>query len=149
MPLKSNKKGITGMIDAIIFIIVISLALSAMYLQDLETDPQHDDASMISDIVTSAKFHMKDVVDTDDSRIINLTDLLASASVTGDTDITDYVDALIDSIIGIPDMYSLHVDYGGDSLEIGNGKGTPTSSCTRDVQVTFGGHMSMTLDVYL
>jgi len=142
-----DKKGLTAMVDAMIFIVVIGLAVSAMFAFCSE-DPVANDASSIIDSIFSAKLRTCDLVDTDDSRLISMTDMTAFYILTDEGRAMDYLESILDSLMQRPDSYCLDVTYQGKDVHIGSGKGDPVSGSVKEFTVTYGGAVRTHLKIY-
>jgi hypothetical protein len=149
MLLKNNRKGLTGIIDAMIFITIMSVVFSALYAYNInDTDTFDIDASDISNEILSSKFCLDDIIYTDDSRLVSFTDLLAAATLTGDERTIDYLRLVLNSATGRSDSYRMTVIYGNNTFTIGIGEGVPLSSCTETTAVTYGGSMTTILELF-
>ncbi|MCK9323058.1 MAG: hypothetical protein M0P07_03775 [Candidatus Methanomethylophilaceae archaeon] len=142
-----NKKGITAIVDAMIFIIIISLAVAALYANTGDEEFIMNDASDVSNQLLSSDFRISDLMNTNDSSVVSLTDLLAAAVVTGDSSITDYIVTVLDALTERPDSYLLNLKYSGKVISLGTGDGNPVSGYITNSTVTFGG--TLTFELYL
>lgn len=149
MLLKNNRKGLTGIIDAMIFITIMSVVFSALYAYNINDVNNFDpDASDISGEILSSKFCLDDIIDTDDSRLVSFTDLLAAATLTGDERTIAYLQLVLNSATGRSDSYRMTAIYGSNTFTIGIGEGMPRSSCTETTAVTYGGSMTTILELF-
>jgi len=142
-----NKKGLTAMVDAMIFIVILGLAASAMFAFNGD-DPEPNDASSITDSIFSSKLRACDVIDTNDSRLIGMPDIAALCILTEDDNIKDYLGSILDSLLQRPGSYSLSIDYMGESVTIGSGKGEAVSGSVKEFIVTYGGTITVDLNIY-
>ncbi|MDR3075520.1 MAG: hypothetical protein LBU30_05745, partial [Candidatus Methanoplasma sp.] len=123
------------------------LAVSALFVFGGEDVP-NDDASSISDGIFSAKLKAGDLLDTEDSRLISMPDLVAFCIITGDGAAIDYIESILESLMQRPDSYCLTVGYGENSIMIGNPHGNAVSSSVKEFTVTYGGTVKATLSIY-
>ena len=142
-----DKKGLTAMVDAMIFIVIMGLAFSAMFAFG-GGEPAANDASSISDNIFSAKLRTCDLVETDDSRLISVPDMVAFFILTGEGQVIDYIESVLDSLMKRPNSYSLDIDYQGSMISIGGGKGDPVSGSAKEFTVTYGGAIKADLRIY-
>ena len=142
-----DKKGLTAMVDAMIFIFVIGLAASAAFAFGGE-EPAANDASSISDSIFSARLRTCDLIDTEDSGLVSMPDLVAFYIITGEGETADYIESILDSLLQRPHSYHLEVDYKGDVISIGDGIGDPISSSVKEFTVTYGGTIKADLKLY-
>jgi hypothetical protein len=137
----------TAMADAMIFVVIMGLAASALFAFGGD-DISEDDASKISESIFSAKLRTSDILDTDDSGLIGLPDLTAFRIMTGEGDALQYIEDVLDSFFQRPGSYYLEIEYNGDSVAIGNPDGTEVCSCIKEFTVTYGGSIRTELRLY-
>jgi hypothetical protein len=142
-----NKKGMTAMIDAMIFIVIIGIAVSAIFALTGD-EPAANDASSISDSIFSAKLRTCDLVETDDSRLVSMPDMMAFYILTGEGDAANYIESILDSLMQRPHSYSLSICYSGNTIVIGDGLGDAVSSSVKEFTVTYGGTVTANLSLY-
>ena len=143
-----NKKGLTAMVDAMIFIVVMGLAVSALlYLQGSDEETRGESGEIVDNLF-STKIRMDDLIEYGDSSIISLTDMLAASMVIGDDSIKDYLETVMTSLRGIPGSYSMSIEYQGIRLELGTGDGVPISSSTKEFVVLYGDVMRIGLNLF-
>lgn len=142
-----NKNGLTAMVDAMIFIVVMGLAVTAIFAFS-GNDHTPNDASSITDCIFSARMRACDLVDTDESGIVGIPDLAAFHIVTGEGTVVDYIKSILDSLMQRPDSYRLEIDYRGETVSIGDGRGDPVSSYAKEFTVTYGGAIRTYLELY-
>lgn len=136
------------MVDAIIFIMVMGLAVTALCAHSNTDGIDQTDASTISEELFSANLRMCDFVDTDETGLISMPDLMAFHIITGESTILEHVDAVLRSLTQRADAFFLNVEYNGDSISIGSDDGIPLSSSVKEYTVTYGGTVSVDLVLY-
>jgi hypothetical protein len=142
-----SKKGMTAMIDAMIFIVVMGLAVATLcYIQN--DNDYENDASDIIDRLFHSKMRIDDVMNEDDSKIMPLSDLVAASVIIGDGAAASYLEETMDCLMNRPDSYSMRIVYKGIETSIGSGEGIPTSSTSRDIIVLYGDALHIELDLY-
>ncbi|MDR0309722.1 MAG: hypothetical protein LBH88_03070 [Candidatus Methanoplasma sp.] len=142
-----NRKGLTAMVDAMIFIVVIGLAVSAFFaFSGDESAP--NDASAISDSIFSAKVRINDTVDTQETGLVSLPDMAAFHIMTGDGSVMDYIESIMESLMQRPDSYSLSIEYSDNTVTIGRDKGDAVSGSVKEYTVTYGGSIRVDLRLY-
>ena len=142
-----NKKGMTAMVDAMIFIVVMGLAVSAMFMFT-SNEPVPDDASRVPDKIFTSKLRSCDVIDTEESGIVNVSDMVAFYFLTGEGKIMQYIKGIMDSLMQRPGSYRLDISYKGSSISIGSGTGDPLSSYHKEYGVTYGGTVKADLMIF-
>ncbi len=147
MRVKKDRKGLTGIMDAVIFMVLISMAFSALYVYDAGNNDFRD-ASDISDEILSAKFSLNEITDHEDSKIVCFTDLLAVTTVSNDERVLEYLVSLLDSTTGMPGSYKMTITYMENSFTVGTGSGIPRSSCVRATPVTYGDSVITQIELF-
>jgi hypothetical protein len=142
-----SKKGMTAMIDAMIFIVVMGLAVAALcYIQDDRNS--ENDASDIVDRLFHSKMRIDDIIEENDSKVMPLSDLVAASMIIGDGAAASYLEETLDCLMNRPDSYSMRIVYKGIETNIGSGEGIPTSSTSRDIIVLYGDALHIELCLY-
>ena len=135
------------MVDAMIFVVVMGLAVSAMFAFSWG-EPEPDDAAAVSDCIFTAKLRMNDVLATEESGLVSLTDMAALYILTGEGAAVGYIEGVLDSLMRKPGSYSMDVAYRGTTVSIGSGSGDPASSSHKEYVVTYGGAVEVDLRLY-
>lgn len=143
----NNKRGLTAMVDAMIFIVVMGLAVAAIFAFSGD-DHTPNDASSITDNIFSAKLKACDLVDTEESGLISIPDMVAFHIIISNGMVIDYIESILDSVMQRPDSYRLDVSYHGETISIGSGRGDPVSSSAKEFTVTYGGVIETYLSLY-
>jgi len=143
-----SKKGLTAMVDAMIFIIIMGLAVSALFYIQNETQTTDADAKDILDNIFTAKIRTDDLIEDGDSKIVSLTDMVAVSLMTESKDAIDYIEEIMDRLTERPGSYSLHLEYKGIHLELGTGEGVPISTAIKDIVVLYGDILRVELALY-
>jgi len=142
-----NRKGLTAMVDAMIFIVVMGLAVSAMFAFGGDNSSPND-ASTVSDNIFSAKLRACDIADTEDARLISVPDVIAFYFLAGDGKVIDYIQSILDSLLKRPNSYRLEISYNNSVVTIGSGTGDPISGSVKEYTVTYGGAIRTDLSFY-
>ncbi|MDR1405031.1 MAG: hypothetical protein LBJ20_05650 [Candidatus Methanoplasma sp.] len=141
-----NRKGITAMVDAMMFIVVMGLAVSALFAFGGE-DIQNEDASSVSDSIFSAKLRIRDFLETDDSKLVSMPDMVAFGILTGDNTVFDYIENIMNSLMQRPYSYCMEIEYNGSSVTIGRLHGDAVSSSAKEFTATYGGSVAVFLSI--
>ena len=142
-----NRRGMTAMVDAMIFIVVMGLAVSALFAFGGD-DPIANDASSVTDTIFSAKLRACDLTDTGESRLVSIPDMAAFYIQTGVGNVMDYIKSILDSLTQRPDSYRLNICYLGCDVTVGTGKGDAVSASVKEFTVTYGGTITADLRIY-
>ena len=147
MRLKGHRKGLTAMVDAMIFIVVIGLAVTAMFT--LSSDgPAPNSASSITESIFSAKLKTCDLIETEESGLVSIPDLVAVYILTGEGNVMEYITDILDSITQRTNSYRLDITYQDLTVSIGKGKGDPVSGSVKEFTVTYGGSIRTDMRIY-
>jgi hypothetical protein len=146
MRLKDGK-GITAMVDAMIFIVIMGIAVSALFAFG-GGEPAENDAASVSDKIFSSKLKMCDLIDTDETGLVGIPDMVAFHILTGEGDAVLYIESVLDSLTQRPGSYSLEIEYRGSTVMIGTAKGEAVSGSVREYTVTYGGVIRADLRFY-
>ena len=145
MRLKNN--GMTAMIDAMIFIVIMGLAVTAVFALDNAENGAYD-ASSISEGIFTAKMRTNDLIDAEDSALVGIPDLVAVYILTGRGEVMDYIKDILDSVSNREGSYLMTIEYQGRTVSVGTGKGEPLSSSVKEFTVTYGGAIRTSLSMY-
>lgn len=124
----------TAFVDAMVFILVIMLALSVTATHVLGGDEDYPNASVFMDAVTATTVISSDVSSMESGIRTGLVDMVAYSLVTGDTGPLDYLKVLMDNHCR-GHGYVMEIVYGDLSETIEYGKGTLRSSAEKGVNV--------------
>ncbi len=140
-----DERGMTAYIDAIAFMVILVMALSALsatYGFEEETGPN---ASEVLDVISSSKVRLSDLIDMDDDAVVYLTDVLAYSVHTGDDGAISYLEELLDKHCrGHP--YSIKLEFGEENKEVGS-EVEVRSGASGEYPVSSGGSIRITLSI--
>ncbi len=142
-----NKKGMASMIDAMIFITVMTMVVGMMFPGNIIHDSDETKAGEVCENLMSVGLSMGEVYGTDDSIPVKLADLIAGYLRTGDGDVTDYIKKAMGVLV--PGYnYLLVYEYENKILKIGEEYDEETSSYFSSVTVMGGGVLNYRLSLY-
>ncbi|MCL2317565.1 MAG: hypothetical protein FWC44_04515 [Methanomassiliicoccaceae archaeon] len=147
MRLKGNNKGLTAMVDAMIFIVVLGLAVTAMFAFTVD-DPAPNSASSISENIFTAKLKTCDLIETEESGLVSIPDMAAVYILTGEGTVMEYIQNVLDSVTQRSNSYRLDITYQDQTVSIGTGKGDPVCGSVKEYTVTYGGSIRTDLRIY-
>lgn len=133
-----DKHGITAMVDAMIFVIIMGIAISALCIDQTEDPGPAADAAEMMDHILAAEFELSDMMDTEDSSDTSMTDLLAASMINKNTKPMDYLEKVLDDATATGE-YRLTLSYGNQTYTIGSDRQDAVSGCVSETPVTFGG----------
>ena len=129
MGLRKDRKGTVAMMDALFFIILITMAagwLFSFYDASEEEEPM---AKRISDDLFMVEVRTCDLTDLEDTKVLPITTLTAATMNDGDTGRTEsFISSIVDDLI--PEMYGyeLLLEYNGNTLFFHRMSDRPMSS---------------------
>lgn len=124
-----GKKGFTAIVDAMIFIVLMTLVVSVIYSVEEPYDNGSQDASDILPMLLESYVE----IDTDDGimKVKMYDGLVYSLYVDGGADVA--ASNILDSHFMRNNAYLLTIEHNDKSYSIGSGDGIPTSSYTEDI----------------
>lgn len=147
MHLRNDRRGMTAMIDAMIFIIIMGLVVSAVFAMDDDEDVEPNNASAMCKKLIQTDLRLCDVMDTEDQSGMMMPDLMAACTMSDELS-SEYITDVLDSITERPGAYRLTMDYNEKELVLGTGDGTPVSGYTTESPISFGGILTITLELF-
>ena len=133
MEIKGDK-GFTAIVDAMIFIVLMTLAVSVIYNVDGSSDVNDSqDASDILPMLLESEVE----IDTEDGILkVKMYDgLVCSIYVDCGADVT--ASNILNSHFMRSNAYLLTIEHNGYSYSIGSGDGVPTSSYSEDLSTEY------------
>jgi hypothetical protein len=137
----------TAMVDAMIFIVIIGLAVTAMFSFS-GNEPAVNDASSITENIFSAKLRVCDLIDSEESGLAGVPDMVAVFILSGEGTVIDYIRNILDSLMNRDGSYLMEIEYNGRTVSVGAGRGEPVSSSVKEFTVTYGGSIRTSLTLY-
>ncbi len=141
----SDRRGMTAFIDAIAFMAILVIALSALsvsYGFEEETGPN---ASEVLDAISSSKARLSDLTEMGDDAVAYLTDILAYSVHTGDRKALDYLEELLDiHCRGHP--YTMELEFEGTKKTLGE-EVKVRSGASGEYAVSSGGTIGIRLSI--
>lgn len=129
-----NRKGLTAIADAMVFIVLITLAFTVICTMSVEKDgPEVQNASEILDILLDSDT----VADIGDGPVGMKIYKGLVYSMYADCGTDREVTGILDSHFMRNDSYRLTVEQGGNTFSLGSGAGTPVSACTRELTAPY------------
>lgn len=138
-----NRKGMIGMVDAMAFIIIITIALS-ITVSYIDQQDWRDPPGEVLDTLCGVEVRLSDMIDLDDGTLVPLTDLIALDIHNGGRASIDYVTKLMD-VYTSGRGYLLELTFGDITVIEGGGVGGDSSFAEREVFVSTGGKLTMRL----
>lgn len=149
--MRLNRDGFVAMTDAMIFIVVIMVAVSVTVTYADHVSGDETDTSGFLEDILSSRVRMSDMAEGDDS-LVKLSDMIALHVLTGAEGPRAYLeDAMDDFSRGRPYLLEMtYVQSDGTSMNgsIGDPEGDSASSAERTVPVTTGGHLTVSLTLF-
>ena len=115
--LRKDRKGIVAMFDAMIFIVLLTMAATWLFVFTSLEEPDEPMAKTVSDDIFSVEVRTCDLLYLNDTKILPLDTLLASSMNSGQTGKTEaYLSELLDQLIPAVYGYEFTLDYRGHSM---------------------------------
>ena len=117
MGLRRNRKGIVAMFDAMIFIVLLTMAATWLFVFTSLEEPDEPMAKTVSDDIFSVEVRTCDLLYLNDTKVLPIDTLLAASMNSNQTGRTEtYVSELLDQLIPALYGYEFTVEYGGHSM---------------------------------
>ncbi len=140
-----NCKGMTAFADAMIFMVVIMMAISVTASVHHHNEPMDIGPDVFLSYIGDAEVRLSDLTDIEDDSLVYLPDLMA-LSLTTDTDVEEYLETLLDSAFG-SDRYRLVMVYEGQTGVIGSEHTFFTAQYSKTISVSIGGSIYIDLGI--
>ena len=117
MGLKKDRRGIVAMFDAIIFVVLLTMAATWLFVFTSLEEPEEPMAKTVSDDIFSVEVRTCDLLYLNDTKILPLDTLLAASMNSNQTGKAHtYLSELIDQLIPAVYGYDFTVEYKGHSM---------------------------------
>jgi len=127
--LRRNRKGVIAMMDALIFIILISMAASWLFFFNEDVTNEEPMAKTVSDDLFSVEVRTCDLMYLGDTKILPLRTLVAATMSDGRTEKTEgFISSTLEELIPSIYGYELTLEYGGYVLHFQRTSGRQLSS---------------------
>ncbi|MDD4222298.1 MAG: hypothetical protein WCQ63_01750 [Methanomethylophilus sp.] len=148
MRLKHDRRAITAVVDAMIFIILMGLAVAVISLTDGPPPGPTQEAADVADAVFLGNATPAEYGLDADGGAYTIADLTAASLTLDDGSAETFLTQVLDAACGRPNTYSLTVTAPGGTLTLGSGCGTPVSGYKTDYLLTYGGDLHVVLELY-
>jgi len=150
MHLNQDRQGITATVDAMIFIVLMGLAVTAITLADEQpAELPRQEAAELSDAVflgsiTAAEFGLP----VEGTRVYAIADLTAASLQLGDDTAATYLAQLLDIACGHPAAYRLICSYENTTIYVGIGGSALLSGFEGDYRLEYGGMLHVRIQLF-
>lgn len=145
--MRLNDRGMLALLDAVLFTVVIMLAMTILMSSESPPPQESVDASGTLDSLLSAEVRMSDFVPEGDGSLVRISDLCALYVSERADGLGDYLEETVDVLVG-GRPYLLELGFGDLETEFGECRGTPLSTAESFVETTTGGTLSARLSVF-
>ena len=129
MGLRGNRKGVIAMMDALIFIVLISVAATWLFVFDDDLNNEEPMAKTISDDLFSVEVRTCDLMYLGDTKVLPLRTLVAATMSDGRTDRTEsFISSSLNGLIPAYCGYDLTLEYRDHTLHFQRMSERPLSS---------------------
>lgn len=145
--MRMRRGGFIALIDAMIFTIVVLMAMSALLGIGFVADEEGRDASAMLDGTLSAEVRMSDLVPDGDGSLVRVSDICALEMTAGGTGVMGYLEeCLVAFSQGRP--FVLVLTFGDDTASMGSPGDMEVSRAEVEVPITTGGSLHAELILY-
>lgn len=117
MGLKRDRRGMIAMVDALIFIILISMAASWMFFFDEDVEHEEPMAKTVTDDLFTVEVRTCDLMYLGDTKVLPLRTLIAATMSDGRTERTEaFISSALEELIPPLYGYDMTLEYGGHTL---------------------------------
>lgn len=142
-----RRGGFIALIDAMIFTVVVLMAMSALLGIGFVADEEGRDASAMLDGTLSAEVRMSDLVPDGDGSLVRVSDICALEMTAGGTGVMGYLEeCLVAFSQGRP--FVLVLTFGDDMVSMGSPGDMEVSCAEVEVPITTGGSLHAELILY-
>jgi len=124
--MRINRKGIVAVMDAMLFIVILGLVVSAMFVYAPD-DPEEPIAEKVHNDIFATELRVNDVFDVNDSRVISIDYIIAAQLASGNGNIEPYLYELLRSMVPVSHGFELTCEYRGNVMIINESAGLMTS----------------------
>ena len=148
--LRGNRKGIVAMFDAMIFVVLLTMAATWLFVFTSLEEPEEPMAKTVSDDIFSVEVRTCDLLYLNDTKILPIDTLLAASINSNQTSKTEtYLSELLDQLIPAVYGYDFTVEYNGHSMHFSRHSDRELSSEYNDERVMDGaGVLKSNLRIY-
>ncbi len=150
MGLRRNRKGIVAMFDAMIFVLLLTMAATWLFVFTSMGEPEEPMAKTVSDDIFSVKVRTCDLLNLNDTKILPIDTLLAASMNSNQIGKTQtYLSELLDQLIPAVYGYDFTVEYRGHSIHLSRHSDRELNSEYSDERIIDGaGTLKYTLRIY-
>ena len=129
MGLRRDRKGVIAMMDALIFIILISMAASWLFFFNEDMEHEEPMAKTVSDNLFTVEVRTSDLMYLGDTKILPLRTLIAATMSDGRTEKTEaFISSALEELIPPLYGYDMTLEYNGHALHFERSSERPLSS---------------------
>ena len=145
--MRMRRGGFIALIDAMIFTVVVLMAMSALLGIGFVADEEGRDASAMLDGTLSAEVRMSDLVPDGDGSLVRVSDICALEMTAGGTGVMGYLEeCLVAFSQGRP--FVLVLTFGDDMVSMGSPGDMEVSRAEVEGPITTGGSLHAELILY-
>ena len=131
--MRFDRKGMVAVMDAMFFIIILGIAVSAMFAY-MPQEYEGPSAERIHNDLMRTELQMSDVFDVNDTRIVSIDRLIAAHLSSGEGDIEDYIFTVLRSMVPVTHEFMFVCSFNGNTVVLGDCERTASSyECETEV----------------
>ena len=150
-----SKRGVTAVVDAMFFILLIEMAVTVIAVANTAGDESGGgDASEVCDAIMMSNITLADFgFDPGDKTVHPVADMIAASMVLKDGNAADYLSKVLRQLYPRNGGYRMTVgltdrEGGSRTLAVGSGNGDAEAEYSGAYAVTFGGKLDVRLELY-
>lgn len=117
--MRFQRKGMAAVMDAMLFIIIIGIAVSAVFVYTPD-EPEVPMAERVHNDIFRTELKTNDVFDVADTRVMGMKEIIAAHLTSGEGDIETMLYDMIRSMVPISHEFMFKCEFNGNVLIIGD-----------------------------
>ncbi|MCL2712459.1 MAG: hypothetical protein FWD37_04210 [Methanomassiliicoccaceae archaeon] len=143
-----DKKAMTAVFDAFIFITIIGIIAAGMFIHSNFEDNNNTIAKDVHDTFFGIRLGTDDLFKDTDTQRAEMCDLMAACMMTSEKNALRFAEETLRSIVPPYCGYELTMEYKGKILTIGDGGQNLSSKYSSEIKIIDGNVMRTTLSLY-
>lgn len=130
--MKTDRKGTVAVMDAMLFIVILGLTVSAVFVHSPHDSDDGLSAERIHRELFSVELQASDVFEVKDSRLLCMDEILAVHIGTSEGNVPEIIFEMLRTMVPVSHGFFLDCIYDGSGLRIGDGSGAVVSEYRKE-----------------